>query len=262
MLGSLAAVGRGIARWLAQVGALARFAYEALASIASLPGAGRRVATRVLLNQLRFTTLEAVGLIVLLSGILSYLTISTTVAQLDKVGASELIGKLMVVAIVRELGPLLTAIAIVGRSGTAITAELATNTVLGEVRALEGMGIDPYHYLVLPRLFGCVVSVTVLMVLFDVVAIVGGYLAAALIAGMSGARYVGIVFANLTTQDVVLTVAKGVLFGLVIGLIPSYQGLSVRRGPTEIPQAVIRGTVNSLALIFVLAAIIVGTLQG
>lgn len=262
MFGSLAALGRGTARWLAQVGALARFAFEALASLSSLPGAGRRVAARVLLNQLRFTALEAVGLIVLLSGILSYLTISTTIAQLDKVGASELIGKLMVVAIVRELGPLLTAIAIVGRSGTAITAELATNTVLGEVRALEGMGIDPFHYLVLPRLFGCVVSVTVLMVLFDVVAIIGGYLAAALIAGMSGARYLGIVFANLTTQDVVLTVIKGVLFGLVIGLIPSYQGLSVRRGPTEIPQAVIRGTVNSLALIFVLAAIIVGTLQG
>jgi phospholipid/cholesterol/gamma-HCH transport system permease protein len=262
VLGFLAAVGRGTARWLAQVGALARFAFEALASLSSLPGAGRRVAARVLANQLRFTALEAVGLIVLLSGILSYLTISTTIAQLDKVGASELIGKLMVVAIVRELGPLLTAIAIVGRSGTAITAELATNTVLGEVRALEGMGIDPFHYLVLPRLFGCVVSVTVLMVLFDVVAILGGYLAAALIAGMSGARYLGIVFANLTTQDVVLTVLKGVLFGLVIGLIPSYQGLSVRRGPTEIPQAVIRGTVNSLALIFVLAAIIVGTLQG
>jgi phospholipid/cholesterol/gamma-HCH transport system permease protein len=260
VVGLLATIGRGTARWLAQVGALARFAFEALASIPSLPGAGRRVATRVLLNQLRFTALEAVGLIVLLSGILSYLTIASAIAQLDKVGASELIGKLMVVAIVRQLGPLLTAIAIVGRSGTAITAELATNTVLGEVRALQGMGIDPYHYLVLPRLFGCVVSVCSLMVLFDVVSVLGGYLAAAFITGMSGARYLGIVLANLTTQDIVLTALKGLLFGLVIGVIPSYEGLSVRRGPTEIPQAVIRGTVNSLALIFVLAAVIVGVL--
>jgi phospholipid/cholesterol/gamma-HCH transport system permease protein len=260
VVGLLSAIGRGTARWLARVGALARFTFDALASLLSLPGAGRRVATRVLLNQLRFTALQAVGLIVLLSGVLSYLTISTTIAQLDRVGASELIGKLMVVAIVRQLGPLLTAIAIVGRSGTAITAELATNTVLGEVRALQGMGIDPYHYLVLPRLFGCVVSVSSLMVLFDVVAVVGGYLAAALIGGMSGARYLGIVFANLTTQDVVLTSLKGLLFGFVIGIIPSYEGLSVRRGPTEIPQAVIRGTVHSLALIFVLAAIIVGVL--
>jgi phospholipid/cholesterol/gamma-HCH transport system permease protein len=256
VVGALATVGRRTARWLARVGSLARFAYEAVTSLPSLPGAGRRVARRVLLNQLRFTALEAVGLIVLLSGVLSYLTIATTIAQLDRVGASQLIGKLMVVAIVRELGPLITAIAVVGRSGTAITAELATNTVLGEVRALEGMGIDPYHYLVLPRLFGCVVSVCCLMVLFDVVSVFGGYLAAALIGGMSAAR------ANLTTQDVALTAFKGLLFGLVIGIIPSYEGLSVRRGPTEIPQAVIRGTVHSLALIFVLAAIIVGVLPG
>jgi phospholipid/cholesterol/gamma-HCH transport system permease protein len=212
----------------------------------------------VLLNQLKFTALEAMGLILLLSGVLSYLITSTTIAQLDQVGASELIGKLMVVVIVRELGPLLTAIAVVGRSGTAITAELATNTVLGEVRALEGMGIDPYHYLVLPRLFGCVVSICTLIVVFDVVAVFGGYLAAAMIAEMSIQRYLSIVVANLTTQDVVLTMIKGLLFGLVVGLIPSYEGLSVRRGPTEIPQAVIRGTVRSIAVIFVLAAVIVG----
>lgn len=262
MTGFFAAVGRATARGLAGIGALARFAFEALASLGTLPGAGRRVAGRVLMNQLRFTALEAVGLIVLLSGVLSYLTISSTVAQLDQVGASELIGQLMVVVIVRELGPLLTALAIVGRSGTAITAELATNTVLGEVRALKGMGIDPFHYLVLPRLFGCVVSVAVLMVVFDVVAVLGGYLAAAVIGGMSAARYLGIVMANLTTQDVVLTVLKGLLFGAVIGVIPSYEGLSVRRGPTEIPQAVIRGTVGSIAVIFIFAALIVSATRG
>lgn len=258
MIGFFAAIGRWTARGLASIGALARFAFDALASVGTLPGAGRRVAVRVLLNQLRFTALEAVGLIVLLSGVLSYLTISSTVAQLDQVGASELIGQLMVVVIVRELGPLLTALAIVGRSGTAITAELATNTVMGEVRALKGMGIDPYHYLVLPRMIGCVVSVAVLMIVFDVVAVAGGYLAAATIGGMSAARYMGIVVSNLTTQDVVLTVLKGFLFGTVVGVIPAYEGLSVRRGPTEIPQAVIRGTVGSIAAIFIFAALIVG----
>ena len=69
--------------------------------------------------------------------------------------------------------------------------------------------------------------------------------------------YLGIVAANLTSQDVVLTLVKGLLFGLVIGLLPSHAGLSVRRGPTEIPQAVIRGTVGSIAVIFVLSALIV-----
>lgn len=260
MKGFLAALGRGTARWLAQVGALARFAFEALGSASTLPGAGRRVAGRVLLNQLRFTALEAVPLIVLLSGILSFLVISSSIGQLGRVGATDLIGKLMVVVIVRELGPILTALAVVGRSGTAITAELATNTVLGEVRALEGLGIDPYHYLVLPRFVGCVVSVSVLVVMFDIVALFGGFVAAG-VSGMSGSRYLSIVQASLTTQDVVLTVVKGVTFGAIIGILPSFQGLAVRRGPTEIPQAVIRGTVGSIVLIFVFSAVFVAVLQ-
>jgi phospholipid/cholesterol/gamma-HCH transport system permease protein len=260
VIGFFAAIGRGTARWLARMGALARFAFEALASLPSLPGAGRRVAGRVLLNQLRFTALEGVGLIVLLSGILSFLVISSSIGQLGRVGASDLIGKLMVLIIVRELGPILTALAVVGRSGTAITAELATNTVLGEVRALEGMGIDPFHYLVLPRLFGCVVSVTTLLVLFDVIALFGGFVAAGL-AGMSGSRYLTIVFASLTSRDVVLTLLKGLIFGGIIGLLPSFQGLSVRSGPTEIPQAVIRGTVGSIAAIFIVSAVFVAVLR-
>ncbi|MEP6574208.1 MAG: ABC transporter permease [Gemmatimonadota bacterium] len=260
MIGLFAAIGRGTARWLALLGALARFAFEALASLPSLPGAGRRVAGRVLLNQLRFTALDGVGLIVLLSGILSFLVISSSIGQLGRVGASDLIGKLMVVVIVRELGPILTALAIVGRSGTAITAELATNTVLGEVRALEGMGIDPFHYLVLPRLFGCIVSVSALLVLFDVISLLGGFVAASL-AGMSGSRYLTIVFASLTSRDVVLTLLKGLVFGGIIGVLPSFQGLSVRSGPTEIPQAVIRGTVGSIAAIFIVSAVFVAVLS-
>ncbi len=260
MIGFLAAIGRGAARWLTPLGALARFAFEALTSLRSLPGAGRRVAGRVLMNQLRFTALDGIGLIVLLSGILSFLVISSSIKQLGQVGAVDLIGKLMVVVIVRELGPILTALAVVGRSGTAITAELATNTVMGEVRALEAMGIDPFHYLVLPRLVGCVISVTTLTVLFDVIALVGGFLAAGT-EQMSGTRYLSIVLASMTTQDVLLTVLKGLVFGTIIGVLPSYQGLSVQAGPTEIPQAVIRGTVGSIALIFIFSALFVVALQ-
>jgi phospholipid/cholesterol/gamma-HCH transport system permease protein len=257
---ALATLGRWTARRLAQMGALARFAFEAVSSLPSLPGAGRRVAGRVLLNQLRFTSLEAVPLIVLLSGILSFLVISSSIVQLGRVGATDLIGKLMVVVIVRELGPILTALAVVGRSGTAITAELATNTVFGEIQALESVGIDPYHYLVLPRLAGCIVSVATLTVIFDVVAIFGGYIAAS-VNEMSYTRYLTIVVESLTVKDVVLTLVKGLAFGGIIGLLPSYEGLIVRRGPTEVPQAVIRGTVGSIALIFVFSALFVAVLR-
>jgi phospholipid/cholesterol/gamma-HCH transport system permease protein len=250
-------IGRSAARRFTQAGGLARFAFEAVRSVPFLPGAGRPVAFRLLLNQLRFTALDAVGLIVLLSGIFSFLVIKMSVRELGGVGAYDLIGRLIVIIIVRQLGPILTALAVVGRSGTAITAELATNTVLREVRALEGMGIDPYHYLVLPRVLGCIISVTILTVLFDTVALTSGFIAAGS-EGMSGSRYLNIVLGSLNSTDVVVTILKGMLSGLVIGIWSSYHGLAVRRGPTEIPQAVIRSTVGAIVMIFVVSALFVG----
>src|ERR1043165_817117 len=115
------------------------------------------------------------------------------------------------------------------------------------------MGIDPFHYLVLPRLAGVTISVSVLIVLFDVVALLAGFLATS-VNQVSGGRYTANVLAALDTGDVVLTIVKGILFGVVIGLLPSYHGLKVSRGPTEIPQAVTRGTVAAIASVFVITA--------
>jgi len=252
VLGAFAAIGRGTTRRFSALGGPARFAFEAMAALPTLPGAGRRVAVRVLLNQLRFTALQAVPLVVLLSALLSFVVIRTSY---QFTGLNEFVGTLMVVTVVQLLGPLLTALAVAGRSGTAITAELATNTVLGEIRALEGMGIDPYHYLVIPRLAGSLVSVTILIILFDVVALLSGF-AATYANQASGARYLTNVLTALESRDVVLTVVKGILFGGVIGLLPSYHGLRVTRGPTEIPQAVTRATVDSIALIFIITALL------
>src|SRR2546422_8886870 len=166
----LSRIGGSTARRLSRLGALARFGFGALRSLGTLPSAGRAVALRVTLNQIRFTATDAIGLVVLLSGILSFLVISQAVRELGQLGATDFIGTLIVVAIVRDLGPLITALTVAGRSGTALAAELATNRVLGEVRALEAMGIDPRQYLVLPRFFGSLVSVFVLLVVFDIVA--------------------------------------------------------------------------------------------
>jgi len=247
-------LGAATARRLSRLGALARFGFGAVRAGLTLPRAGRAVAVRVTINQVRFTAVNAVGLILLLSSILSFLVISQAVRQLGQLGVTDLIGTLMVVAIVRELGPLITALAVAGRSGTAIAAELATNKVMGEVRALEAMGIDPQQYLVVPRFLGALISVFALLVLFDVVAIAAGFAAASL-NGMTGARYSEIVLQQLSLIDVWLTVAKAAAFGVIVGLVPSYFGLSVRRAPTEVPIAVSRATVVQIVGIFVASAL-------
>lgn len=235
---------------------MARFFWGTVVASRWLPPAGRRVAVRTGVKQVWFTALQAVPLIIVLSGILSFLVISQAVRELGRLGATELIGRLMVVAIVRELGPLLTALVVAGRSGTAIAAELATNKVMGEIKALEGMGIDPLHYLVIPRFGAALVSMFGLMVFFDFVAIIAGLLAASA-GGMTPARYLDIVLSSLTFRDTWLTVVKAVAFGCIVGIVPAFYGLAVRGAPTEVPIAASNAVVTSILAIFVTSGLFV-----
>jgi phospholipid/cholesterol/gamma-HCH transport system permease protein len=256
----IAVLGRGVARRVASTGGLARFLVRTLTAWGTLPAGGRRVVRRVMLNQVWFTALQAIPIVIVLASILSYLVISQAVRELGRLNATELIGSLMVIAIVRELGPLLTAITVAGRSGTAIAAELATNTVMGEVRALEGMGIDPVQYLVLPRFVAAIISVAGLILVFDLTAILAGLLAA-VTNGMSSTRYFDIVLGSLTPLDVWLTIAKGFVFGAILGVVPSYHGLGVRRGSTGVPVASSQAVLGSIVLIFICSALFVAVTQ-
>lgn len=208
------------------------------------------------LDQVWFTAVQAIPLVVVLAGILSALVTAQAVRELGRLGATELIGTLMVVAIVRELGPLLTALIVAGRSGTAIASELATNRVMGEIDALEGMGIDPVHYLVLPRFLGGIVSVFGLLVLFDIVAVLAG-LTAAVFNGMTAGRYFDIVLASLAFRDVRLTIVKGLTFGIIIGTVPAFHGLATRKAATQVPIATSQAVVVSIVGIFLFSAVFI-----
>jgi phospholipid/cholesterol/gamma-HCH transport system permease protein len=256
VIAPIAGIGRVVSRWVSQLGALTRFLSSISIAAIRLPRAGRKVVWRVFKDQVWFTAVQAIPLVAILSAILSFLVISQAVKELGRLGASELIGTLLVLAIVRELGPLLTALTVAGRSGTAIAAELATNRTMGEIKALEGMGIDPVHYIVVPRFWGALVSVFGLIILFDIVAIASGLVAAST-SGMAPTRYFDIVMRSLTYQDIWITVAKGVVFGAVVGLIPSFQGLAAGGASTDVPVAASRAIVGSMLGIFLLSVVFV-----
>jgi len=256
LIAPIAKIGNVVARWVSLVGALALLLFRIVIAWSTLPTAGRRVVRRVLKDQIWFTAFQAIPLIAVLSAILSFLVISQAVQELGRLGATELIGILIVIAIVRELGPLLTALVVAGRSGTAMASELATNRAMGEIKALEGMGIDPLHYLILPRFVGAIVSVFVLIIVFDLVAVTSGFVAASS-NGMSPERYFEIVLGALSFQDSWLTVAKGITFGTVIGLVPSYYGLATKGVSTDVPIASSRAVVGSILAIFLLSVVFV-----
>lgn len=221
-----------------------------------LPYAGaRRHLLRTLTQQLRFTILEATPLVVSLGMLIGGVVIAQAQAFGVKFGISKTLGHLLSTLIIRELGPLFTAIIVVGRSGTAIVTELATAQVHGEITALEAAGVDPMQVLVLPRVIACAIGVAVLTVYFDVAALVGGLLATWWLAHLPPVEFLGSVRLALAESDLSRVMAKALAAGGGIAIIACWSGLGAGDTPAGIPRSVTRGTVLSLGYVFTLSAL-------
>lgn len=206
--------------------------------------------------QIRFTGLDAAVLVLGTALLLGAVTLIQAFSQLSGLGAEHYIGPLMVLIILRELGPLLTAILVIGRSATAIAAELGTMQLNGEVDALAVHGVNPYQYLLLPRWLGVTASVFGLVVFFDAAALAGGLLVAKLKHGVTFGFFMESVRQSLSNGDFSATLLKVVLFSGAITFHAGHFGLRIRHSQTEVPQAVTRTVVSSLVAVFLIDALV------
>ncbi|MFP6590944.1 MAG: ABC transporter permease [Candidatus Latescibacterota bacterium] len=217
---------------------------------------GFRASARMTMEQVYFTGLEALPFLSLLSLLLGSTVLVQSLPQLQGVGAGGLIGKILVISIVRELGPIITAMVVITRSGTAMAAEMATNRITGQVEALESMGVDVFHYLIAPRVVGSMVAMFCMIVYFDVVALVGGFLVASLQLTMPISVYMDQIAGSLQPLDLYISLSKGILFGLVISLFTCYHGLRARRGSFEVPMVARSGVIQAMFFVFVSSAVL------
>lgn len=206
--------------------------------------------------QIRFTALDALWLVVGMAVLLGAVTLIQAFSQLSGLGAEHYIGLLMVLIILRELGPLLTAVLVIGRSATAIAAELGAMQLNGEVDALAAHGVNPYQYLLLPRWLGVLASVFVLVVCFDAAALGGGYLVARFKYGITFGFFMDSVRQALSNRDFAATLLKVIFFSGAITFHACHFGLGIRRSQTEIPQAVTKTVVSALVAVFLLDGLI------
>lgn len=216
---------------------------------------GARPVFGVYLRQLYFTGLEACR-IILVTALLIGTVVITQIISIAGAGSESLTGRVIVWIVVRELAPLMTAIIVIARSGTAIAAELSQMKIGGEIEALEALGIPTAHYLIMPRIFGVATAVLILTVYFEIAALLGGFLVASLGWHLPWELYAQGVFSVLTIAELAASLAKSALFGLFIAAICCRQGLGVGRSVTQIPQAATRGVMQSLFLLFALDGII------
>jgi len=218
----------------------------AAALSARTPGvAAARTVRRVLLAQILYTGFQAVGLISAIGALLGA-TIVIQIELMVPAADSALLGKVLVAVVLRELAPLLTAIVVAGRSGTAIATELGNMQVNREILALSSLGIDPARFIVLPRLLSTAVSVVILMVYFSAVALFSTVGLGLVTSGAGTESLLAGVRAALTPYDLGLFFAKGLGLGMLVGWLSCHYGLRVKSSPTEVPQMASRAVVMSL----------------
>ncbi len=190
--------------------------------------------------------------IVLLTGFFTggVLTLQTF-PTLQFYGAQSQTGRLVAISLVRELGPVLTALMVTGRVGSAIAAELGSMTVSQQIDAMRALGTDPIKKLVAPRMVALLVTLPLLTVLADVVGIGGGGIAATTLYGLSMTQFLNSVRDGITTDDIIGGIIKPIVFALIIGSIACYRGLSTEGGTVGVGRSTTRAVVTASIVVII-----------
>lgn len=217
-----------------------------------------RTVRHQLSRQILFSGVHAVGLTMMIAVLTGVTVVVQAHVALGEVGQTGMLGPLLVAVIIREMAPLLVNFIVIGRSGTAISAELATMQVRGEVALLDSQGVDPMVYLVMPRVIAFVLTVFSLTVCFCVVALVSGFVFSFLlgVASDDPRIFTDSVMRAVTHADFYNVLAKTLLPGLTTGTIACVEGLTVVPSATEVPKSVTRSVVRSIGALLLISAIV------
>ncbi len=228
-------------QWMQTVRRIGAFTLITVGVVVTKWGVAARVIRPEIREQITRCGLRLFPTVAFLGFALGFVIIGQTVALLSKVGATNLSGVLMVTVVVRELGPLTAALLVLGRVGTAAVIELGTARALGEVEALEALGIDPIHYLVVPRFLGLTVSIFCLAVYLILAALGSGWIFGFLQdLPMKPAEYFGQIAAALRWEDFLLLTLKTLAYGSLLSLIVCYHGLAQPLRLEEVSRATAR----------------------
>jgi ABC-type transport system involved in resistance to organic solvents, permease component len=159
----------------------------------------------------------------------------------------KLIYPLLIAIITRELGPLLTAFIIIARSATAIATEIAGMVISHEIEAYIAVGIDPVEHIVIPRFLGVTISLFLLNIYFSIFGLAGSFLIVQVLHPIPAADYFNNLLQILTVSDLIVSLVKSLVFGIILATVATLGGFSVERASTEIPQAGLRAVGSSFA---------------
>jgi phospholipid/cholesterol/gamma-HCH transport system permease protein len=209
----------------------------------------------IAVNQTRFTGVDALPLIVFIALLMGGTVIIQATKNFPKFGIEDFLGNLLVIIIAREMGPLVTAIIVVSRSGSAIATEIATQKQKKEIQSLEILGINTTLYIVFPRIVATFVAIFSLIIIFDIVAFLGGYLISLTTVYIPVDIFFESLLSSFSLADLIITLLKSLIYGILIPLICCYYGFKPE-SDFQIPIYVSKAVVRTLVILFVINALV------
>jgi phospholipid/cholesterol/gamma-HCH transport system permease protein len=244
-------IGRALAGMAAETGSIALMAATAIRTAARSMVPGGRFRGAMVIQSLWLTSASALPIAGLIAFMIGLILAFQSAYQLQRLGAERYVASLVAVAITRELGPVITAIVVAGRSGSAIAAEISSMKIQEELDALEVMGFNVMSYLVSPRVIALVIGLPLLTALADLIGIAGGLTCSVLSLGIPARQYIETAREALQLKDFITGLVKAGVFGTVIAVVGAWCGFHVEGGPEGVGKATTRAVVLGILLIII-----------
>jgi phospholipid/cholesterol/gamma-HCH transport system permease protein len=246
LLRPFAIVGERVVMVVEVLGRFGAFFGVALWGLVTPPFKPRLVVERI--HYIGFRSL----LIIVLTGAFTGMVLGLQMFfTLSRFGSEAFLGPAVALALIRELGPVLTALMVTGRAGSALTAEIGIMRITEQIDALTVMALDPIRYLVAPSILAGIVTFPLMTAIFDVVGIFGGYLVAVELLGLSQGTYFGEMRTFVNMSDIMIGFWKSLSFGAIVTWVCTYKGFHVGHGAEGVSRATTQAVVLASVLILV-----------
>jgi len=249
-------VGKSTLEHLDYVGGLSIQLWATIRALgAALPFTGNRYRWKASIVQMLRVGVEAIPMVGLMALCCGFILALQGASELRRVGAMSLTIDLVAIGFTRELGPLLTAVAVSGRSGSAFSAEIGTMMVTEELNALRVMAFDPVEFVLAPKLVAALITVPCLTVLCNVCGIFAGGVLMFFSTHLGPGTYLHGVMTSIHLRDVISGVIKSVAFAIIIVMVGCLEGFRTHGGPEAVGRSATAGVVSSTFLVIVADAV-------
>lgn len=247
MLGSLLEkIGREAIKQCNNVGKLGVFLCDTMSVLFST-----RLRMKKVFYQMNYIGVNSVGIVFLVGATIGAALALQSYIGLERFGATQFIGPIVFLAMAREFGPVFAAIMVIGRAGSAMTAEIGTMNITEQIDALKTLSINVYQYLVVPRVVAGVIILPFLAIFCTLFGVMAGYFTAVNVLGINSKVYMQAIIENVELSDLTSGLLKAFIFGFIVTVICTYKGFTARGGAKGVGIAITQGVVYAILTVVV-----------